>query len=135
MASEAFDHDKLSAIVVQVKNQARSTTPILTKKSFIEYFTLEMPVLYILADLGVEGPALSLCTATDTVQVLGLHAKGHGADILKYVGSTDKLAKECQAFFPHTVSPLVSEQDWICKRNLRFRYHSWEERYPNIYGS
>jgi len=86
-------------------------------------------------DLGVEGPSLSLCTATETMQVLGLHAEGHGPDILKCVGLTDKLAKECQAFFPHTVSFLEYEQDWICKRNLRFRYHSWEERYPDMYKS
>jgi hypothetical protein len=135
MANEAFDRNKLSAIVVQVKNQAKSTPPILSKKSFTAYFTLEMPVLYILMDLGVEGPSLSLCTATETTQVLGLHAKGHGADILKCVGLTDKLAKECQAFFRHTASTLEYEQDWICKRNLRFRDHSWEERYPNMYKS
>ena len=132
-ANEAFDCEMLSAIVVQIKNQVKSTTPILSKKNFTAYFTLEMPVLYILADLGVEGPSLSLCTASDTAQVLGLHAKGHGTDILKCVGLTDGLAKECQRFFAQTASHLTPGQDKICQRNLGFRYHSWEERYPNMY--
>lgn len=138
---QAFDCSRLSAILIQVKNRAKQTnisTAVLKLKNYSKFFSYTKdPILYILMDLGTsktDFEILSLAKSEDMQRHLfGIHTLG--ADMSTFPclkGISEAAQRMLRHVVPEDTDDRREEHNAACQRNIRFRYHDWESRFPAI---
>ncbi|KAF8541146.1 hypothetical protein BDD12DRAFT_803959 [Trichophaea hybrida] len=129
--AEKFDQSKLTGFLVQVKNKSEATKFIVCDSDITDFYgkNFDNPTIFMLLDLctqktivkGVESPSANS---------YGLYASGDGSfDFLKVEPS---LQHSMKGLLSSLVPKPKNAHDQICDENLRYRYHTWSQRFTQI---
>lgn len=99
------------------------------KSHFPENFP--QPVLYILLELGTKEMPLVQSVDSFSPNIYGFHVTGAGSAIFGCLAQGDgRLESACSTLLCGILGDGCNIQDQICDCNVRFRYHTFEERFP-----
>ena len=121
-----FNSNLLTALMIQVKNRQRNQPYIINKANHATFFPVGTPVITIILELGVEQGGISPIGSFRD-DVFGFKISGLGTEIYECLEKA--MVKPLKSLLAVSTAAI---QDDVSSRNMRFRHHTWSDRFPSL---
>ena len=121
---QRFDRNLLTALMIQVGQ--RNNPYFITEQNYGMSFPVGTPVITLILDLGVDKAEIS-SIGSFREDVFGFKISGLGTEIYKCLEKS--MVKPLKSLLEVSTAVI---QDEAARRNMRFRYHTWNERFPSL---
>jgi len=137
--SGSLRQENISAILIQVKNRTKVTRLSLKnhRSDYQQYFggSWCQPLLIILVDVGTKTPYVQFADSFNDM-VYGVSIGGTGTGVYRLGNAPLGIHQACNQLLAELVCPNGTDlHGEICDQNVRFRYHTFRERFPASWDS